>query len=403
MIKKIILVFENPFNQFNYDRFGIDLLIKNGFNVEYWDILEALYPGTVINISQNRFEFSGFRQFASKQDVITAIKKLSEVDIIITPFNYQFKYLWFFQAVSKSQCYYAIMHNNPGSFNYVTKNKNLNTMNRLLLKLTMVTRNLFAKRYSGGLIKQRIFSYIPYELFKLKPPRFLFFGGNEDIRKNLKHLYNAEYTKMIAAHNFDYDLYLQRKLANNNKYPSNSIVFIDQNFPFHSDDTMSQWGYAVNEKEYYPSICRFFEHIEKEFNVNVIIATHPDVRQDQYHNFFGKRQCVKNKTFDLISQAKLVLMHDSSAINFVVLYQKPVLFFFTKEMLPTREAEVIKQMAKWFGREAVNCDEPYSINCEKELAIDKKLYSYYKETFIKPRGSEELPLWQIVSNAIKEI
>ena len=41
-IKKVIYIIETRFNKRDYDRFGIEILKKNGFEVEVWDFTPFL-------------------------------------------------------------------------------------------------------------------------------------------------------------------------------------------------------------------------------------------------------------------------------------------------------------------------------------------------------------------------
>jgi len=43
-ITEIIFFIESPFNRRDYERFGIDLLKENGFQVRVWDFTPILYP-----------------------------------------------------------------------------------------------------------------------------------------------------------------------------------------------------------------------------------------------------------------------------------------------------------------------------------------------------------------------
>ncbi|MCA9401055.1 MAG: hypothetical protein KC713_05475, partial [Candidatus Omnitrophica bacterium] len=44
MSMKIIIVFYIPLNQRDYQRFGVPIFLKNGFEVELWDITHVRHP-----------------------------------------------------------------------------------------------------------------------------------------------------------------------------------------------------------------------------------------------------------------------------------------------------------------------------------------------------------------------
>ena len=96
--------------------------------------------------------------------------------------------------------------------------------------------------------------------------------------------------------------------------------------------------------------------------------------------------------------------HLSNAIQFAILLKKPIVFITTRELKnDSRLSSLIKSFAHSIGKTIINIDEPFSIDWEKELYVDEKLYDDYINHYIKKRGSEELNTWQILANRLKDI
>ena len=63
----------------------------------------------------------------------------------------------------------------------------------------------------------------------------------------------------------------------------------------------------------------------------------------------------------------------------------------------------MEMMAHSLGTSIINIDEePYSINWEKELAVNEEIYLKYKHQYIKKKDSDELNAWQTLANRLKE-
>jgi len=106
----------------------------------------------------------------------------------------------------------------------------------------------------------------------------------------------------------------------------------------------------------------------------------------------------------MIKNSRFVVNLWGSAIQFAILLKKPIVFITTRELKnDTRLSSVIKAFAHSIGKTIINIDEPFTIDWEKELYVDEKLYDDYINRYIKKRGSEELNTWQILANRLKDI
>ena len=94
-------------------------------------------------------------------------------------------------------------------------------------------------------------------------------------------------------------------------------------------------------------------------------------------------------------------MHGSTAINFAVLFKKPIIFATTNDLKQSLEGPLIDAMASAFRKKAINLESTMEIDLKKELVINEEAYRDYKDSYIKKDGTEELPFWQIVANRLK--
>ena len=75
---------------------------------------------------------------------------------------------------------------------------------------------------------------------------------------------------------------------------------------------------------------------------------------------------------------------------------------FNKNEGISRMGEIIENMASQLGKIPHNLDDPLSIDFDKEMEIQINAYYAYKNKYIKKEGSQELEMWQILADYIKE-
>lgn len=389
MNRKIIIFVESPFNKRDYKRFGVEILQRNGFEVEIWDLTQVFHP--MLDLApREAFEFTGLRIFTKKSEVVNNILGLTSEDMIITWFDYSyFRFYWIYRAISKSKARYSVMQQGSSvTFYGITES--------LISKLKRVFWGNPLK-LSARIVWDKLFSRIPYKWLAIKPAGFWFAGSDKSLTSFI--FPHDKTTKIVFLHAFDYDVYLEKKDEKTAKLPGNA-VFLDGYLPFHEDEEMLGLPHCVTAEKYYPSLCRFFDQIEKELNTKVDIAAHPRSFYEKHPDYFNKRTLCMGQTFESIRDAKLVISHSSTALNFAAIYYKPVIFIFTEEMGKKDLAKIFK-VASWFEKEPVNIDKQFSVNWEKELMVDREKYDRFLDAFIKKRGTEEINSWQVISNTLR--
>ena len=79
----------------------------------------------------------------------------------------------------------------------------------------------------------------------------------------------------------------------------------------------------------------------------------------------------------------MVISHASTALTYVVLEKKPLLFLTSAEYeADLSYSKSMEITALPLGKSLINIDEePYSINWEKELSVNEELYLKYKQQY----------------------
>ena len=87
----------------------------------------------------------------------------------------------------------------------------------------------------------------------------------------------------------------------------------------------------INIEKYKIRLKKALFFFENQFDVQVIIAGHPRLKNNlNYKKIFNENLIKFNQTEDLIASSKYVLTQGSTSINFAILFKKPMLFINSK-------------------------------------------------------------------------
>ena len=105
---------------------------------------------------------------------------------------------------------------------------------------------------------------------------------------------------------------------------------------------------------------------------------------------------IKGNTAQLVRKSQLIITHYSTAVNFSILFSKPVIFVTTRGLKGTFRQGYIRTMSRLLKKEIILADDPGLLNYEDELSVDQDAFLAYKVEYIKRCGSSEKYLWDIV-------
>lgn len=386
---------ESPFNQRDFQRYGIELLLGNGFDVEVWDLSNILNPRLTKSYEPpDPIDWSGCRIFNDKKIALEKIRSLPSDTFIINLIGYTPKSFWEYRAISSSQAGYAVhvanalpsleMDRKKGVFSFYLKKLSEVTGKKLFILI----RNLATYR----------FYHLPLTWLGIRPASLILAGGEQCLKY---HSYPVnKSTEILWAHTLDYDLYLRER---DNSFTERQIaVFLDEYLPFHPDFIKIGIQPPIAAEKYYPLLNDFFSLLERRLELKIVIAAHPRSHYDELPDYFGGRECTKGKTIELVRESRLVLAHCSTALNFANLFHKPVIFLTSSDLDKSRYGAFIRTMANWFGENPICMDGDITIDWGRKLAVNIGHYEHYRRAYIKTEQSEDIPFWQIVTNRLRK-
>jgi hypothetical protein len=390
MVTKIVLFCLTP--AISFKRLGVEVLESNGFEVRVYDFSPIVFPKLYEGLKSRLHHTSEiYSLFNEKKKAVQAIQNLGDECFVVMLGFYHAESFKIFRPLSKTNIPYAIYSANtfPGTMGC----KEGSFLERVLLKLY---------RCSFRKLKALIYKPIFAPLFGIRPPNICVLGGESTLNNTRSAALIRGETELLWAHGLDYDNYLDR--LQKRETQANIAVFIDIGDPmFHADRNLKHGVAHLTCERYYPSLCRFFDYVEKELKLEVVIAAHPKGKHVDYPEYFGGRRVFRDQSLQLIKKSKLVISHQSTALNYVVLEKKPLLFITTAEYeADLSYSKFLKLNGSWLGKRVINIDEvPYSISWKKELSVNEEMYLKYRQQYIKKEDSEDLNTWQILANRLK--
>lgn len=214
----------------------------------------------------------------------------------------------------------------------------------------------------------------------VKPFDMVFAAGRVAMRTNLF----ARRVIPINAH--DYDEFVRVRSAPTRLVDARYAVFLDINLPYQSD--LAVCGLPViAAAEYFAAMNGFFQRIERELGMQVVVAAHPKTAYGAER--FEGRTTMRGRTAELVRDASLVLTHTSTSLSYAVLNRKPLMFTHTEAMRREYKDTVMRELANF----ATYLNAPL-VNAEgfndglSMPTVDEGRYAAYQYDFLTSTESE---------------
>lgn len=397
-INKIIFITDQPFNQRYYDLFGIDIILNHGLEVEIWDITPCIHKKFVDQLSnRDTIDFKDLRIFKEKSEIVKAILSLNE-GCLINCEEYSFRTFFIFRAISKRKIKYFVTATDSFPSPYPVQN------NFIVSIVSILKKGMALKFYE---IIQHVLNKILskyYFLFGIAPVSIILMGG--EMSAGIPSCPENKTSMRLWTHLQDYDIYLkqQNELSDSCKKGG---VFLDQYYPFHPDLLYQGSENPRFPANYYPNLCNFFNILEKKMDTKIVIAAHPKSDYENLPDYFCGRTLIKGKTARLVRESSFVIAHDSTSINFAVLYYKPIVFVTMDEIQQQSSGKnliglFISSIATELGKKPINIDNLSEFDWDKEMQVNEEAYLRYRNLYIKKLGTPEKPMWEIFCSYIQQ-
>lgn len=382
----IVFVTQRPFGKRERTRYGVDTFLSNGIRISILDVADIVFPG--LEHDRNHYEkshYSDVRIVKTRNDLAASEKLLANASIIFcltgtgypTATNYSV-----LRAISRSGTPYAIFFTAPVPMSKSGLGAGPG-------------RSLWARFKSVGIFNA-VLARLPLRFLGLKPADFLVTGGYQSHRR---FPLTSSKTRKIEAHAPDFETYLTEKKVS--AKTTKTAVYLDTAMGLHSDLLAMGKGMVVDPEDFYGKLRFFFDRVEKELDLEVVIASHPRMRYDTMPELFGERKIFYGETPQLLHRCSLALGLHSTATNLAVLFRKPVMVLAVKDILAhPLYVSGFEKLAAALGLEITLIDDPLAADLGDALTIDHEAYDKFIADYIKTPESPASPLPEIL---IKEL
>jgi hypothetical protein len=385
--KNIVYIGYAPLTVKTAKDFFISDLIKEGLDVEYWDFSSYYFNKLVISdsiIDQWITRVNSMREF---KVLLASRQNNNTIYFINFPFTGKVMKLFWILTKARATIFIIARGMIPMPASTVKK-----SVIKLFKPGVLKKVSNFALNRLALLVKK---------MGLIKPFDRIYYAGDEALKiAGMGYEMDKMSAELIAVNSSDYDNYLAVKYCNR-LVTYQYVVFLDEYLPHHPDAQMFGLS-TVNADEYYQLLNQFFDNIEEEFGVKVVIAAHP--KAELYHtaDYFKQREVFFYKTAELIKYANFVLAHRSTAVSFAVLFKKKLIFMYTDYMKEKMAYyyEGMSHMAKTLGADMINISAPVSLK-QEDLAYDEKMYNDFKYRFLTSKTIEDIATRDIFINSIK--
>ncbi|HEX3032896.1 MAG TPA: hypothetical protein VHS59_11785 [Bacillota bacterium] len=395
-INKVVFLVSWPITERDAKRFGFEILQSKGFQVMVFDLSPIinsaalrLHPVGNALSGDNILKFHSYRDFESM--VREVAPEATFIDYIIGLGEFTYKTEKVFRLLKKYNAAYYVI--SGGALPLAKANEDVRTRYMILLKKLLNPRkvsNFLANKVIQLLRKHADLYAIPAKIF----------SGDSEVLLSFLQRFQLSRDRQVPIHSLDYDTYLEYQKAPK-QVPGewgNYCVFLDEAATNHPDFAILNIE-TIDEQTYFKNINAFFDKLEGELGLEVIIAAHPRANYENTPGVFKHRKVIKGKSVDLVANSKLVVLHASTSVSFAILFNKPIIITKTQEMAEKGMGNFIDTLAEVLGTRALCIDDSKAMEAFSAGAIleSQNKYDDYLYKYVKSPKVEDLTVWEIVA------
>lgn len=205
---------------------------------------------------------------------------------------------------------------------------------------------------------------------------------------------------------YNSSLFNQFKKIDNQKSKKKNIVFIDQELEESWEQKVDNYPNLLDHQKYWDCLNEIFNYFEKKLKIKVIIAAHFRRSKDKKKLPNIGRKFIFDKTPELIKNSKLVIGHHSTALNYAILMQKPIILldFRVFDSLALRSYKHLYFVGKKISAVIIHIDLMYKFKLNKNIfknlfKINKKKYNNFRNYYLSFRKYKNVHqnIWSAIS------
>ena len=168
---------------------------------------------------------------------------------------------------------------------------------------------------------------------------------------------------------------------------------------FASDVELMGTRTVLTSEKWYPALTAWFEQLERETGVKIVVACNPKSKFPQNPIEFGFRRVYYGCTEQLVKHSEFVITRMSAALSYAIMYHKPALCIYNDQM-NSRRADFPEffDHAEILGVTPINLDAPPS-RTDEYLKVPEEAYGRYRANYLTSLR-ELKPNYRIIAEEI---
>ena len=376
-IDTLLFLTFRPLADFEKKRYDFDRIRERGFEIRILNISNIIHARISLGVTSDSESVIVTDRAAFQEYLFAHRDRAILIDCIAHLVDYDLDNEFLYRIIKKINIRYVIVY--PGGLPYEQKS----FFKRMLWRM----RVLFHLRQWLIFFSRRVTRILRRHTSLYPRPEVVFSSNTQIIADYVKRV-GRRGERMIPIGSFDYDLYLEQKRNFEKVPPQPYCVYLDEAATHHPEYALTD-NDPLDAKDYYPVMNAFFDRIENEMGVHVIIAAHPRASYDRFPGVFGTRQILKGRTANLVSSARFVIAHASTSVSLAVICKKPVILVGFRAYDRNLMGSLPPQLARHLGTRVLRIDRPYTLSDIKKLSMqyDVQHYKDYLSTYITYPGN----------------
>lgn len=365
----IYFIHRFPLNRDTFIKDEFPYFSEKGYNIKYLDISSILKKIPESEVPSDLIPF--VIRFANKKSFIDFILKHDKNTLIISEIGLLSNSAWVYLSIFRAKLPHIVF---DGSSLHSEK-RNIGDINKHIKRLS-IKKILNKPGQLLQLVLAKIF-FVPAEMVIT----------NKNKLPTEKKVLCDKHTEIRYSMSLDYKISKQIDSIQ----PTNKeyAVFIDQYFVHHPDFKTKHITHNFSASEYYTELNQYLKRFSEKYDLQIIIASHPRRDELQKKDFLPQFDIHYNQTNSLIMGAKVVLLHFSTAINFAVIFNKPIVFLSSNLFKDSNIEPKILALASYFSQLPLNMSTT-ELRDENILNVDKEKYtSYFNHYIAHPKAVDE--------------
>lgn len=392
MVTRIVFLVYWPITDWEANRWGFEYLRSQGFSLQVYDLSrllngKALQRCPVANtlVADWIFSIDSYAVLEEKVRIVAAETMFVDYIMGLAPVDFTTERVY--RILGKNKARYCVI--SAGALPEVSTSATPGGFFRqlwhdiLLATNPHILLNFFAKKIIVPLTT----------IAGLYPTPDLIFGGASERLDRYRIRYRMAPASVIPIHSIDHDMYLRYKSESDSLAPDGTCVFLDEAATHHSDFALLNIR-PLEARPYYESMNRFFERIESDTGLKVVIAAHPRSTYEQSGDVFNGRKIIKGQSVALVARSSLVVTHASTSVSFAVLFGKPLILAKTAGIAANNHYSLlVDTMAFSLGVTPLQVEKGDPIYLPTDFSPE--VYRDYLYKYVKSPGVDDLTVWEI--------